>query len=226
VNYSLEEIRKTNDMGHPLFDNLRAGNWLMDYVVGRLSNKPVNLDPIDNCIFFTTLTRLTRLYMRTAFELIKGLPRHLIPKYFDIVILKVFNAAATRATSQMTPFVANTPSWFVKSLAMGSVQLYGVVRGASMPCANGNRSELLPSLAAGLPYFSSGFMRCWGRDTFISLKGLFLVTGRFQEARQIILAFATCLRHGLIPNVSLLYFEYGNIISNTISFASSLWIIC
>jgi predicted glycogen debranching enzyme len=40
----------------------------------------------------------------------------------------------------------------------------------------------------------------WGRDTFISLPGLLLVTGRFDEAKDILQSFIQYCKGGLIPN--------------------------
>jgi predicted glycogen debranching enzyme len=51
------------------------------------------------------------------------------------------------------------------------------------------------SVIAGYPWFSD-----WGRDTMISLPGLTLVTGRFEEARNILRAFARSMSQGMLPN--------------------------
>ncbi len=51
------------------------------------------------------------------------------------------------------------------------------------------------SVIAGYYWFEA-----WGRDTFVSLPGLLLVTGRFEEARQVFLNFRSYCRQGLIPN--------------------------
>ncbi len=52
------------------------------------------------------------------------------------------------------------------------------------------------TIIAGYHWFTD-----WGRDTMISLEGLTLVTGRQQEARNILISFAKTIRDGLIPNL-------------------------
>jgi predicted glycogen debranching enzyme len=52
------------------------------------------------------------------------------------------------------------------------------------------------TIIAGYHWFTD-----WGRDTMISLEGLTLVTGRRQEARDILSSFAETIRNGLIPNL-------------------------
>ncbi len=52
------------------------------------------------------------------------------------------------------------------------------------------------SVIAGYHWFEE-----WGRDTFISLPGLMLVTGRFEDARQTFLTFNEYSADGLIPNL-------------------------
>jgi predicted glycogen debranching enzyme len=51
------------------------------------------------------------------------------------------------------------------------------------------------TVIAGYPWFTD-----WGRDTFISLPGLCLVTGRLDVAWQIIASFAAHVSEGMVPN--------------------------
>ena len=65
----------------------------------------------------------------------------------------------------------------------GSVQSYLVGR------AEGR------TIVAGYPWFTD-----WGRDTFISMRGLLLATGRLAEAEQILLAWSGLVSEGMMPN--------------------------
>jgi len=51
------------------------------------------------------------------------------------------------------------------------------------------------TVIAGYPWFAD-----WGRDTFISLPGLCLVTGRLDVAWQVIASFAAHVSEGMVPN--------------------------
>jgi len=51
------------------------------------------------------------------------------------------------------------------------------------------------TIVAGYPWFTD-----WGRDTFISLRGLALATGRLGDARSILLEWAGLVSDGMLPN--------------------------
>jgi len=51
------------------------------------------------------------------------------------------------------------------------------------------------TIVAGFPWFTD-----WGRDTFISMRGLLLASGRHDDAEAILLAWAGALSEGMLPN--------------------------
>ncbi len=72
------------------------------------------------------------------------------------------------------------------------------------------------SILAGLPWFMD-----WGRDAFISLEGLLLCCGRYEDAASVLLNFAYHADEGMIPNC------FGDYKSGAQfnSIDSSLWFI-
>ena len=71
---------------------------------------------------------------------------------------------------------------FIKHLVLAADQFI-VERGAGK------------TIIAGYHWFTD-----WGRDTMISLPGLCLVTGRYDDARKILAAFAKSVSEGMLPN--------------------------
>ena len=126
-------------------------------------------------------------------------------------------ASATTAARTAPPAasVAGKPSL---AAASPSIAVARLVRAAGdfivsrkMP-SGGEGSTVI----AGYPWFAD-----WGRDTMISLPGLFLVTGRFEQARQVLSVFAQYCSEGMIPNR---FDDYTNEPSyNTVD--ASLWFI-
>jgi predicted glycogen debranching enzyme len=76
----------------------------------------------------------------------------------------------------------------------------------------GNRKAIM----AGYFWFET-----WGRDTFVSLPGLLLVTGRFEDARKILLDSMRHRKQGLIPN--FVQDKSGEPVYNTVD--ATLWYV-
>jgi glycogen debranching enzyme len=142
-----------------------------------------------------TLSKPAQWFEERFHRIQVSVPPFLRPKYFAIVISEAYKTARRAVIEQMSEFVSSGHS-FTHDLALVSVQMHGQVKSASL-----DPGKTTPSLAAGLPHFAAGWARCWGRDVFISLRGLFLATGNYESAKKHILAFATTLKHGLIPNL-------------------------
>ena len=134
------------------------------------------------------------------FNKLSSLPRYLIPAYFEAVISRIYSELVRVSLTKMSRcdslcahcftissadhhlrFIQQGSS-LVQKLALGSLQLHGECRSAVLPAPTPDHNNS-GSLAAGLPHFATGFMRCWGSDTFIALRGLLLVTGLYNNAR-------------------------------------------
>ena len=163
----LENIRRNNDLGHALCNNIREGNWMLEFIAKRLAKR-------------TSLATISKVLLDSCNQLDK-IPRGLKPSYFDLIIFSLYDLDCLKRFSAFIATICSRLSWC--QTVNGSVKLE-VTTGA-----------------AGLPFFTTGNMRCWGRDTFISLHGILIVTGRVSEAKQHILSFASTLRHGMIPNL-------------------------
>ena len=183
----LRDIVRKNDLGHPLCENIRSGSWAMEYCVNRLDHI-AKLDGYHRI-------KAPADWMRKRFAAVQKLPNFLWPRYFAMIIQTAYGAARGRVIEQMSDGIQTGPQ-FLKDLALVSVQMSGITNSASL-----YPKHITPCLAAGLPHFAVDWARCWGRDVFISLRGLLLGTGRFANAREHILAFASVLKHGMIPNL-------------------------
>lgn len=181
----LKPIIENNDLGHPFCSHLREGYWALDYVSDRIGR---------HLKLFPGLQPLHEWYV-TCMSAIKKLPNYLVPRLFTLTVMTAYSAARARAYALMTPFIQNSDI-FTKSLSLTALQVYGSTDSASL-----HPTKKIPCLAAGLPHFSHSHMRTWGRDVFISLRGILMVTGQYEGAKEHILAFASSLRHGTIPNL-------------------------
>jgi glycogen debranching enzyme len=181
---------------------------MLDYIIQRMSK------------ISKTFPKCTLLYEWLSFRLkmVKMFPKSFVPKYFAIIVIAAYQAIKYRCLNfgrERIRLANDNPniSSFYDACLITTYQHYGSVFSSGLfpknyplglsiiKSADMHPGWQIPCLAAGLPHFSTGFMRCWGRDIFIALPGLFLLPKHFDAARIHIIAFGSTLRHGLIPNL-------------------------
>ena len=75
--YLLRFLKETQDLGHPLFNNIREGNWLLDYVIHRYNDN-------ENTKFLIPI-------LEEIFDNVKKLPKRAKPHYFAKTICYLWN---------------------------------------------------------------------------------------------------------------------------------------
>ncbi len=180
---AIHQIIKFNLLNHPLLENIRQGNWLIDYLLQRLTKRPglqwLYLILLDEMNYIKQCPRNTRpvKFCRLMHHLDQSSHiLHLICRVFVREIGRKLGAPPDNIT--------------LCRLAVATLQFT-----QRLP------QDSIPPILAGIPHFTVGIMRNWGRDTFIAAPGILLATNRLQEAKEIIVAYGAAARHGLICNL-------------------------
>ena len=181
----LNEFKLTKE-NNTILDNIRAGDWLLDYTINRYQDQP-NLKKLYE-ILLQIKDNYTKLYIHHKTVYITKI----IDTLYNITIMRLYQLIQNES-------IINYSS-FSRLLLDAIPQFNGYIESSRFK-HNINYPLNKLSLSAGLPHFSTEYMRCWGRDTFIAFKGLYLIPGLFNEAKSILINFASVMRHGLIPNL-------------------------
>ena len=199
------------ELDHPLCTHFRNGLWYFDYLQHRVSM--VSTPWGEN--FKKCIERITKrletvpvgVRPRMAFQLLyyiywKGVhasSEHMMEDGNQNKLIKLYSSDNSKC--HFLPY----PSLPIALLASTNIFYRRVPSNPLLDARNIGEHPLRhidpASICAGIEHFATGIMRNWGRDTFISLRGLMIVTGRKDVAESTLLAYGSVVRHGLIPNL-------------------------
>ena len=173
----VQDLKENQNLSHPLFKNIREGDWLIEYTINRIKN-----------LSSLSLINLDNFLSEYKSNKISAYKPYLFCKFIDTLYSLICKRIFIESNNLIELGELG------QNLLIAVTQFIGCVESSKFRNSN-------ISISAGLPHFSVEYMRCWGRDTFISFKGLLLIPGYYNEAREIIFNFARTMRHGLIPNL-------------------------
>ncbi len=117
-----------------------------------------------------------------------------VPGYFEIPIARGESIVFAAGLEETNPSVLDT--LFINEINARTP------RNSYLNCLQNSAQQFLVKnnskyeVIAGFPWFGS-----WGRDTFISVCGLFLTQGDFETAKNILVSAGDKLKDGLFPNL-------------------------
>ena len=110
VIHILRQLKISGDMGHELFNNMRSGNWLLEYTVERLNFMKSDLNEAIS-------------FLHYYFDQVKPLNNTFKPKYAAKVFEKLYNAACTELLNRrmIDDFISGNEDLFLQRLAIAAV---------------------------------------------------------------------------------------------------------
>lgn len=116
IQFLIRSLKESQNLGSPLFNNVRDGNWLMDYILDRYRDHQS--------------TQFLVPVLEEIFNSIKGLPKRSKPRYFSKVIGKLWNAFIRGQLKKLDPYTFKwiTQDPFTIHLFESIGQFYGKVK--------------------------------------------------------------------------------------------------
>lgn len=108
----LSDISPKHDLGHPFCNNLRQGNWMIGerLIVIFYLNKVLIFYLIDfmyNRLRQSDKTKELAHWLETNTEPMKGIPRYLIPSYFDVIVTGTYELLVEQVLKLMPRYEKN-----------------------------------------------------------------------------------------------------------------------
>lgn len=208
-------------------ENIRQGDWFVDYILKRLNiygkrlgSRLLDLANFLEAGYFRHYKTALPSYLKPRYlinflqvfkeKIVTNLLNLQVPPLefslaVNVISLLGFSESGSLFPLPLTSIFLSIKSFFLNLLPYLNMDGLKIVQNnIDYFCSRVDGDmRRVPSLSAGLEFFTAQHMRVWGRDTFISFAGIFLnPLALLADGLCHVLAFASCAKHAfLIPNL-------------------------